>query len=355
MREKGFAPILIIIGILILGLVGSGAYYYGRQQIRVAPVPASIQSPSPTVTFSKAESSVIYFSSSDKIVSKYGFSSKTIEKVVDAESYAISNDRQWLAYTSGYGTAENMVIYIKNLKNNQLSSFESKTELIRRLQWSQSAQYLVSDSGTSPEGGMNVFDRSGKRIASFGTAALVWAKNDSMLFYSLRQEVNPPRPWGSGLGSGVGLMELPSGKTQVILAPDATTDYSPLNYGNENLTISRRQVVTPLDWNNQKITDSYLIIDPARLQSSPKVTSVPVSVSQDMEIRKKILATGILDLEKIPDYHWEVYQNPQDFDWILISVYPGDSVYSSDLYVLNLQQPKQSLIHIGKGAWPQWR
>lgn len=350
MKEKGFAPIIIFI-LLALIVVG-GVFYYGRMQRKVVPT----QSPTTADTSSKIESSVIYFSSSDKVVSKYNFSSKTIEKVVDAQSYAISNDGQWLAYTSGYETAKDMVIYIKNLKNNQLSSFDSKTELIRRLQWSPSAQYLVSDSGTGPQGWMNIFDRSGKQIASFGTAALVWANNDSMLFYSLKQEVDPIRPWGSGLGSGVGLMELPSGKTEVILTADATTNYSPFNFENGNLTVSRSQVVNPSDWSeNQKITESYLIIDSANLQSSPKATSVPVSVSKNEEIRKKVLASGILDLETLPDYDWSVDQNLQDSNWISISVYPGDSVYASDLYTLNLQQPKQSLVNIGKGAWPQWR
>lgn len=342
MKEKGFAPIVIFI-LLALIAVG-GAFYYGRMQGKVDD------------TVSKIENSVIYFSSSDKVVSKYDFSSKAIEKVIDAQSYAISKDGQWLAYTSGYETAQNMIIYIKNLKNNQLSSFDSKTELIRGLQWSPSTQYLVSDSGTGPQGWMNIFERSGKHIASFGTAALVWTKSDSMLFYSLKQDVDPTRPWESGLGSGVGLMELPSGKTQVVLAPDATTDYSPFNFENGNLTISRRQVVKPADWSdNQKIKESYLTLDSANLQSSPKATSVSMSVSNEEKLRKEVLALGILDLGTMPDYNWSVDQNPQDPNWIWLSVYPGDSVYASDLYTLNLQQPKQSLVNIGKGAWPQWR
>lgn len=363
-KQDGFILVtlllLVVVGVVIYLLVfKSNLIDFTKIKILPQQVTNLLENGKSSVinnTSSKIENSVIYFSSSDKVVSKYVFSTKTIEKVVDAESYAISNDGQWLAYTSGYDTAQNMVIYIKNLKDGQISSFDSKTELIRRLQWSSSAQYLVSDSGTGPEGMMVIFDRSGKHIASFGTAALVWANDDSMLFYSLGQKVDPIRPYESGLGNGVGLMELPSGKTQVVLSPDATTDYSPVSYEDGNLTISRRQVVTPSDWSdNQKITESYLTIDSAHLQSSPKATSAPVSVSKDAEIRKEVLALGILDLATIPDYNWSTTLNPLDSNWVLVSIYPGSNVYSSDLYVLNLQQPKESLVHIGKGAWPQWR
>ncbi len=51
MKQTGFAPILILVGILVITLVGGGAYYFGSQKPPVQPQnPIVISSPTPTTS-----------------------------------------------------------------------------------------------------------------------------------------------------------------------------------------------------------------------------------------------------------------------------------------------------------------
>lgn len=351
--KKILPVILIFVVILIAGFVVFKLFTGSKVEKNT-----NVASPSPMESFSTSDidHSTVYFKQDEGTISKYNIDTKAIEKVADGEAFAVTNDGTQMAYTVGYDTAKSMTITIKNLTTGKETSFDAKRSLIRELSWSTNGKYLVSDSGTGPDGEMIVYDLSGNHLATFGTSNLVWAENDNLLFYSQNEKVDPERPWGSGYGTGVSVINLSTGNNQKILSPDGLTDYGVVDTENNLIYISKRSVAKPEDWSSeQSVTTTYLTIDPKNISADPVAAATPEKVTSEDSLKQKLLDSGVLNLNSIEKYNWWATAFIGDANWAIVGVYPGSNVYTTELYLVNLNNPSESLVHIGKGASEVWR
>lgn len=95
-RQKGFAPILIVVGILVIIVISGGAYYFGKFQALKSPLQnptITSQTPKPTINFSEqsqAENSRISEAQAIEIAKKATSVTTTIRTralVVDHRKY----------------------------------------------------------------------------------------------------------------------------------------------------------------------------------------------------------------------------------------------------------------------------
>lgn len=94
--QKGFAPIYILIGILILGIIGGGAYYFGKSQV------ARSQPTQPTITPSPIPDETVNWKTYTNL--QYGYSVKYPSSLNQSE---ISGNDTYLSMITFNGSVNN--------------------------------------------------------------------------------------------------------------------------------------------------------------------------------------------------------------------------------------------------------
>lgn len=118
--------------------------------------------------------------------------------------------------------------------------------------WSPNDKYLLTDFGTSPVRTKNAYEIStGKNTASFQSYSKpLWLNNEEVLFLEL-QEVTPPRPWESGEGSGISIINLATGEKKVLKKATELKQYGSAEFkllDNGDIQFSLTEVSSPDNW-----------------------------------------------------------------------------------------------------------
>lgn len=338
---------LIIAVISLLTLVGVGAYTLGVSKSGTK-VPANTL----VTSLSKTQKSTLFFQRENKVY-QLSFPDMSVTVFLELKgvqgTYAFSPDHKKVAYINGYGDEWDNNIYVLNRETNTTKKIVSNERTNRSLSWSKNGAYIMVGSGTGPEGMLTVYELStGKEQISVGSSYFVWI-DDVSAVKTIRESVEPLRPWGSGMGNGLEKINIATGKSKILMKPDALTDYSVIKYENDCLYYSKQTVATSADWldENKVVKTNYcLTIDTNETK--------PASESE-VEIAYSLVQKKVLEL--FPQFKGKLYNavnSPHDKNIIAIEVNNGTSIYDADIYLLDLNNPEASLKKLDKGTNIDW-
>ena len=369
-RLKILILLLTIVILLLLFIIGLRAYYLGIKQktnnIAVTPIPSVVLSPTinPTLKITQIpstfdlpsevkNSSLYYVSSNKKLYHLSPLNSSPVILIDTVDSYEFSADRKKVAYTKEYGRNE---IFILDLKTNNELIINGESNVNRGISWSPEGKYLLVDAGTGPEGMLFSYDSSsGDFLRSFGDGRFDWL-DERHIFINQRTEVDPWRPWGAGEGYSLAKIDIVSGSVEIIIKADATNDYKIVKIDEPCVYYSREQVKEQDDWGDpKKMNINYYCLD---LKTNETREELDSQAETDLaKLRNK--------LEKIfPEFTvinkakiYEIIENLMYKDWIVMSIYKSGEIggiYSSEIVIFNLQEPRNTLQKLGNGARITW-
>ncbi len=269
------------------------------------------------------------------------------------ETYAISSNKKFIAYINGYGPdpSQDNSVHILNLENNTSKVIEADPQfpVNRGIEWSPKGTYILVDSGTGPEGGYDVYNLENlEKLSEFGDSKFLWLDEKTIL-QSKREKVEPPRPWGAGFGYSLVKKDITNGSTEVFLRADSKNDYRIIKLEKPCLYYSQTTVKSTDDWSlSEKEIESYYCLD---LNTKViKEVAYNEAESETSSIREKI--------EQIfPEYKnkiLNIIQNPSNKNWAIINTNPGESIYKSNMLIIDLINPKESLRNLGQGTRIYW-
>lgn len=271
---------------------------------------------------------------------KTNLSANSKVKIVDGMAPALSPDKKKLAYVTDFG------VRILNLKTGEDILFLKGT-MIDGIIWSWNGDYLIVDSGTSPERYNEVFDfSSGKEMAHFSSVGGVgpfWIAETTIVFNETQYDFskNYPRPWGEGGGTGISTIDIWGNKKNIKKATE-TKEFHLLKFADGKIFYELTEIPSNSNWDadqsNQMTT--YFVMD--RNGENEQVIGY-----QDESDKVKNFF-GISKESTV----FHISRLNADNNWILFMTYRSDG-FSSDIYIGNLNN-KSSLKKIGPGIEPVW-
>lgn len=276
----------------------------------------------------------------------------------NVDSYAISPDRKKIAYlelenNAGSGM-DNSQIKIFSLADGKVTTvLEKAASSARRLDWSPDGNYLLVDFGTGPEGSLTAYDlTTDQKLVSFSDGNFIWLDNKT-IFLTQRSTIELARPWGAGEGFRLAKVNITTGTSEILLEADANNDYSVLKLKGNCLYYQQSQVISQSDWGVVgKPTVSYhcfdinnkSIVDATENEAVPTFNLLKIQLQKIFPKYNSIGKNEILSVEKIKE----------SSNWVIMTLYHGGSIYDCDILILNLDNPRSTLIKIATGEDLTW-
>jgi hypothetical protein len=268
------------------------------------------------------------------------------------DSYAFSHDNKLIAYIKQYGDGDNSV-YVQSVETGDvlLNIPEGNWKVNRGIKWSPDSTYLLINAGTGPEGSNTVYNaNTGEFVSAFSDGNFVWVDNEN-IYTTRRTDVDPYRPWGAGNGYSLAKVNIVTKETEIIATADANNDYQVLKYENQCLYYEKETVNDPDDWSDaEKISTSQYCYDLNTRIS--RVATEDVETSTNLKDKVKLLFP---DFNSRENEILQVFEHPDFQEWFIVQVYHGDSVYDSDIAILNSNDPLDTYQILAKGTGISWR
>lgn len=350
-QEKKVKLFLIGIIFILLFLLVFGIYYLVFPQkiskvTEIIPSKISLDTKLPE----NINNSSLYFISDKNLYLLSPLISKPIVFIDSVDEYEFSPDQKRVAYIRDNGSKD---IFIKNLETNEELVINSESDYNRGIDWSPEGKYLLVDAGTGPEGTIYTYDSTtGKFNTSFGDGSIAWL-DDRNIFITQRTKVEPLRPWGTGEGFSLAKIDILSGITEIIANADATNDYSVRKIDKTCLYYIKKQVKDPADWGalEEPLTTYYCLdLQNNETKGVPDFSAESTGVNLKKNLEKLFPEYNITNKSEI----YEIVDNPLYKDWVIMNIYKGGGIYISEIFIFNLQNPRNTLQKIGKGVRITW-
>ena len=349
--RKGFVHLLVLLVILAI-VIAFGVVFLNSKK----SASTSLTTVLPTTTAEQLppevdNTSLYYIGGDYKLYKKSPLSSPATVFLDKVGSYAFSPDRTKIAFIKGRGQETDNNIYIKNLESRKIEvNIDCKPWCVNRsISWSPEGTYILVDSGTGTEGTLTVYQASnGKELSQFGDGFIVWL-NETTVYMTYRTEVDPPREWGSGEGRSVAKVDITTGKTEILTKADATKDYNVNNIQGSCLYYS----ASFIDTNSGPLDSIYCYDLVTKATKTVPLDQVNAEYNKRAETEEKAIVQIVS--EYATDKSTRVIRNNNFKDWIIVGVYKsGTSIYSSEIIIFNLSDPKGTFQKLGTGAQVDW-
>lgn len=348
--KKWLVPGLIGLVVIALGVAG----YFVSQNIQLKKGQPSVaqptQAPVATTTpkqepsqITDVEDSLLVFEKDEKIFLLNGLSSEAVE-IDEGNSPSLSSDQTKIAYVK---MDKDNNIHIYDRVTGKKESITTDEWRLRGVEWSPDSKYLLTDSGTSPQGGGAIYEYpSGNKGSTFSTFGnLEWLNNSEFVFVE-PQQVSPERPYGSGSGSGLSKVSIVSGAKQTLAQASGVDNYNLLETKNEIVYFSKTTVADNNDWGMQdKEVKTYWKMN---ADGTGKA-----EVGKPETFRDMVLAT-------IPQQYsdYQLFSGPDRNDnfanWVVFDLNSGGSVYENLICIVDIENPQNTFRQITVGTYPTW-
>lgn len=340
-----------LIGLVIaLGIAGYFAYQniqLKKEQPRLAqptqtPVVTTTPEQEPS-QITDVEQSLLVFEKDEKIFLLNGLNSEAVE-IDEGNSPSLSSDQTKIAYVK-MDKDNNIHIYDRVTKKGE--SITTDEWRLRGVQWSPDSKYLITDSGTSPQGDGAVYEYpSGSKGSTFSTFGNLEWLNASEFVSVEPQQVFPERPHGSGSGSGLSKVSIGSKAKQILAQASGVDDYNLLEIKNGMIYFSKTTVADNNDWGMQdKEVKTYWKMN---ADGTGKA-----EISKPETLRDKVIAT-------IPQQYsdYQLFSGPDRNDnlsnWVVFDLNGGGSVYKNLICIVDIESPQNTFRQITVGTYPTW-
>lgn len=341
-----------LIGLVVIALSVAGYFAYQNFQLKKEQpsLAQPTQTPVATITpkqepsqITDVEQSLLVFEKDGKIFLLNGLGSEAVE-IDEGNSPSLSNDQTKIAYVK-MDKDNNIHIYDRITEKKE--SITTDEWRLRGVQWSPDDKYLITDSGTSLQGGGAVYEYpSGNKGTTFSTLGNLEWLNNSEFVYVEPQQVSPERPYGSGSGSGLSKVSISSGAKQILAQASGVDDYNLLEMKNGIIYFSKTTVVDNNDWGMQdKEVKTYWKMN---ADGTGKA-----EISKPETLRDKVLTT-------IPQQYsdYQLFSGPDRNDnltsWVIFDLNSGGSVYNNLICIVDIENPQNTFKQITVGTYPTW-
>ncbi len=346
---------LLIVLLIVLFFIASGvATYAVYQNIQLKKEQSSVAQPTQTSVatiipkqessqITDVEQSLLVFEKNREVFLLDGLNSEAVE-IDEGNSPSLSSDQTKIAYVK---MDQDNNIHIYDRVTEKKESIVTDERRLRGVQWSPDGKYLITDSGTSPQGSRAVYEYpSGNKGLTFSTFGnLEWLNNSEFVFTE-PQEVSPERPYGSGSGSGLSKVSIISGAKQTLTQASGLDDYNLLEVTDGIIYFSKTTVADNNDWGMQdKETKTYWKMN---ADGTGKT-----KVSKPETLRSEVLAA-------IPQQYsnYQLFSGPDRnnnlSNWVVFDLNSGGSVYENLICIVNIENPQNTFRQVTVGAYPTW-
>lgn len=356
--------LLLIIAIII---IGAGTVFFS-QRLKTENKPETktettssqeTQQKTPEINNIEYPNASVFYESGDQI---WQFNQKTGEKkkIANGIRPQISPDKNKISYTyqniNKYfkqSEAPLIGIHIFDIATGE-DTVLKKYDLdypVWETAWSPDGKYLVVDTGTSPIRNKTVISSTtGKEIVSFKTVSqpysesYAWINDQEIVFCDL-QDVSESRPYESGQGSGIAIVNL-SGQKRILKTATDKKDYRFLRLLDGKIYFSLRTVKSNDNWTDDtKQTVSYWTMD--KLGGN----LVQVEKTEELENKiKKILPSPYNEYRSL----WNVTLLTSNPDWaVFVLNKKGETQLEDEVFMMDIKNP-ESIKKISDGTYPSW-
>jgi len=350
---------IVVLSVIVVGLVGYGAYRYFTPHPEPAELPVITEeelteTPVETATIDYPDSPIFY--DYDDQVWQFNPKSEVKNKIANGIRAVISPDKTKIAYTyqgwnkyfkpSEVNLTGIHIFDIATGKDKLLKHYD-KNYPVWQTSWSPDGKYLVVDTGTSSVRGKTVIDsNTGKEILSFTTYgdSYAWI-NDNEIVFSDLQDITEPRPYGGGEGTGIAIINL-NGQKRVLKTATDKKDYSFIQLVDDKIYFSLTTVESSEGWideTNQTI--SYWTMDKFgnNLIQVEKIESLEEKI-------KKLLPSPYNEYKSL----WHATSLTNNKDWtVFVLNKTGKTQLEDEIFIMDINNP-ESIKKIGNGTWPSW-
>jgi hypothetical protein len=321
--------------------------------ITPTPTKAPVIFPTPKVALpDSVNNSSLYYQDGKKLYIQSPLLSPPTVFLEQVDSYAFSPDKKFIAYIKEYGPDSDNDVNILNI-DKKTSVVIPGQEVNRSVDWSPDGKYVVVDAGTGPDGSMTVYDAfTGKEIMSFADGQLLWYSG--LIYMTQSTAVETPRPWDTGNGRSVVMVDISNRKSKVLVRADDNNDYHAIRITDGCLYYSRSTAESQEDWtNSSKIVSSTNCYNLSTGVST--IVSNKLASSGEDILRTQIeKAFPEYDRRDQNNYFSTVRTHPRHQDWVIAEIYHGESVYMSSIVIFNLKNPRDTFQKITTGTGISW-
>ncbi len=273
--------------------------------------------------------------------------SETPKEVIQADVVSVSPDKKKIVYADN---SEETKYSVKDLESDTTFVVDNKSPYIKDFEWSPDGKYLIAISGSSSSDVATVFNTSEyTKLVSFGTigSKYYWPDNDQFIT-SFPLQTQYERPWLNGNATGIKLVTLPEGKSELLVSPSDTEDFLLTYYESGKGIVTSVYVESTDMWSktNTAMKNNQYILDLPSRKLTP-YTAGDFIVPSEVEISNALggqISPGSISVQKNQNYQ----------KLVLAIVRKDSSIYNSDIYIFS-KNDLTKFTKLGTGLFLDWR